>query len=194
MRETFEPGGRRSLLGFRSVSGLGRIGRFLLLMALAGLVGIVAYCLQFSWLRGLSIFGFAVLVAAASLVVGSLFGFIFAIPRRLQSTQPAEDTGPVLERDTNLIQISDWLTKILVGAGLTQVGNVGKAASGLGEALRPGLGDTPASAPLGVAIALAFVVIGFILGYMETRLLLDVAIKQPEIETLGSTAIKPEQE
>src|SRR5205085_11890184 len=36
----------------------------------------------------------------------------------------AVETGPLQSVNTNLEQISDWLTKILVGVGLTQFGSL----------------------------------------------------------------------
>lgn len=84
------------------------------------------------------------LVAGAGLTVGSLIGFLFGIPRSLQGEHPEQ---PIREKDnteskngaggndqqgrrrpyganTNLETISDWLTKILVGVGLTQITKV----------------------------------------------------------------------
>jgi hypothetical protein len=82
------------------------------------------------------------LVAGAGLILGGLIGFLFGIPRSLQSEHPqqpakskdgADGKDDAARKDpqgrepdryganTNLEQISDWLTKILVGVGLTQL-------------------------------------------------------------------------
>jgi hypothetical protein len=82
----------------------------------------------------------ALLLSAAALVVGVFLGFLFGIPRSLQTenssgTHPKEGAGtgaesnqetpkPQYKANTNLEQISDWLTKILVGVGLTQFNNI----------------------------------------------------------------------
>ncbi|NCC33972.1 MAG: hypothetical protein EOM24_18450, partial [Chloroflexia bacterium] len=74
----------------------------------------------------------AILWSFASLLAGLLFGFLFGIPRVLQGNQPSEPPTPAppaenapeseqktqtlyrLQVNTNLEQISDWLTKIIV--------------------------------------------------------------------------------
>src|SRR4051812_22645802 len=83
-------------------------------------------------------------VALAAATAGAVAGFIFGIPRSLQGDAPAADgvmRGAVATpRDnTNLEQISDWLTKILVGVGLTQIGHLGAALAGVSERVAQGL-------------------------------------------------------
>src|SRR6185503_13654313 len=59
------------------------------------------------------------LVALAPAAVGALLGFVFGIPKTLQSNAPpAADGKAAYQVNTNLEQISDWLTKMLVGVGL----------------------------------------------------------------------------
>ena len=90
------------------------------------------------WSTFFSIIAWGVAFAGASLMVGALIGFLFGIPRKLQDEQGvASDIGSQEEFDsrvvsalyggnTNLEQISDWLTKILVGVGLTQISSLGE--------------------------------------------------------------------
>lgn len=52
-------------------------------------------------------------IAGASLMFGGLFGFLFSIPRA-----GTDDQSAAYRDNSNLVDISDWLTKILVGAGL----------------------------------------------------------------------------
>jgi len=72
--------------------------------------------------------------ALACYAIGSLLGFLFGIPRVLQgrvanSDSPSSSGGPgsrpgatyQLLINTNLDDISDWLTKIVVGVGLVQL-------------------------------------------------------------------------
>src|ERR1700743_738960 len=60
------------------------------------------------------------LVAGASWGVGSVLGFLFGVPRLRTSTgaQPPVGDRSQFTPNTNLEQISDWLTKIIVGATL----------------------------------------------------------------------------
>ena len=103
--------------------------------ALLLLLGVALLGLQFGRAAaGPILWGFA------CFTIGSMVGFLFGIPRILQREQPQGGTDPAttatrtppsesegqhgaysLRINTNLEQISDWLTKILVGAGLIQL-------------------------------------------------------------------------
>jgi hypothetical protein len=75
---------------------------------------------------GLTAFGAAVMMAAASTLAGGLLGFLFGIPRALSSDAESgsnEATSRLIP-NTNLEQVSDWLTKIIVGATLVQLGSL----------------------------------------------------------------------
>ena len=93
-----------------------------------------------------SLFGTLWTVAAAAYLVGVVIGFLFGIPRAVKSIDLLTEEGnaPVgnspsaqlddlrtiksrhdrLETNTNLQDISDWLTKMIVGIGLTQLHKV----------------------------------------------------------------------
>jgi hypothetical protein len=77
-----------------------------------------------------AILGLSMLVSLASALVGGFLGFLFGIPKSLQKGNEmvlatATNGNPTKERpysnNTNLEQISDWLTKIIVGVSLTQI-------------------------------------------------------------------------
>ena len=110
----------------------------------------------------------SVAIAGASVTVGALLGFIFGVPRLLQSDDLDKGQLRILS-NSNLEQISDWLTKILVGVGLVQIQNVPSALAQLGAILEPGLGSASSSAAFGVSTTLYCFVIGFVLMYMWTR-------------------------
>ncbi|MGH2636073.1 MAG: hypothetical protein ACRDHU_08015 [Actinomycetota bacterium] len=144
-----------------------------------GLVAAAVYASQADppW----AVFASALMIAAASLAAGGLLGFLFGIPRTLSSdaTPPAgatpEASASALGRiraNTNLEQISDWLTKIIVGVSLTQLGTIRSGAVRLFDALAPGLGGGEAAAAFAGAIVVYFAVVGFLLGWLLTRLLL----------------------
>jgi hypothetical protein len=142
------------------------------------------------------ILGSGLLIACASFGLGSLLGFIFAIPRALQSQRltdqgnldaKTELTGPskrVLEYqvNTNLEQISDWLTKILVGVGLVELGKVPDYAKRLGNYYASCLGNAACSPSVAVTIVVVFLVNGFLAGYLITRLYVTGALKRAETE------------
>src|ERR1700677_651140 len=72
----------------------------------AGFVALILY----TWFYKMSWAG--CLWALACTAAGSLIGIVFGVPRS------ANDSDAV---NTNMEQISDWLTKLLVGAGLVEL-------------------------------------------------------------------------
>ena len=128
----------------------------------------------------LAVFGMLVMVAAAATAVGSLLGFLFGIPRSLQDQRGAPNSEPVIGGDrqrsyaanTNLEQISDWLTKILVGVGLIQLGRAPGPLGRLVDTLAEGLGGQAGDRLMVGAVLVFFPIFGFLAAYLLTRLLL----------------------
>lgn len=92
-------------------------------------------------------FAIGLLIAGASLAAGLLIGFLFGIPRTLQKeSQPSDAVkaeGPETGTygvNTNLEQISDWLTKIIVGVGLVQLTVIPGKLRGLADYLATAFG------------------------------------------------------
>jgi hypothetical protein len=82
-----------------------------------------------------------------------------------------------LTPSTNLAEISDWLTKLLLGAGLVELTRLGHPLSSLVDAVARGLQGVPAgSAVSGTPVIVAasilvmYVVLGFLDGYVITTL------------------------
>lgn len=71
--------------------------------------------------------------------------------------------------NTNLEQISDWLTKILVGVGLTHLARIQEGFTVVGAALARGFG-TGVGELFGLALVVYFVICGFLYGYLWARL------------------------
>jgi FtsH-binding integral membrane protein len=88
--------------------------------------------------------------------------------------------------NTNLEQISDWLTKIIVGVSLTQVGTIRAEFLKLAEFLAPALAAGVDGDGAAVAKAVAAIIIvygltgGFLAGYLLTRLFLTGALSRVE--------------
>jgi hypothetical protein len=129
--------------------------------------------------------------SVACLACGFVVGFLFGVPRVL------EDEGKLgsssIGRDdvrsrshqrravnTNLTQISDWLTKIIVGVGLVELKQIPDHLARAGEYIGGGL-MRQASATSGAAasasqyasfsagIVVYFSALGFLAGYLLTR-------------------------
>jgi hypothetical protein len=69
-----------------------------------------------------------------------------------------------------LEQISDWLTKILVGVGLTQLSGLRSGAQEVVAWLTPGLGNAAGAPMLAFGLTAYGLVAGFLVGYLWTRL------------------------
>lgn len=130
----------------------------------------------------------AVIACAAPSAIGGLLGFLFGIPRTLTGDQvPAPDAKPGSRRtrtNTNLEQISDWLTKIFIGVGLSQLGSIPEHVRSVAEFVGQAMGNTEGVFAVVGAMLVYFAVAGFLAGYLITRLVLarvfDEAERPPE--------------
>ncbi|MGD0548544.1 MAG: hypothetical protein ABR991_12045, partial [Terracidiphilus sp.] len=184
--------------------------KFLVEMKIVAAIGcllIFLYSLCF-WASGqlLRILGVGMLVAGAALLSGFLLGFVFAIPRVGDkkwgtATVEPEDTqtpdsgaqhGSVL-RNGNLVEISDWLTKIILGVGLVELHSIPGELGRISSDLAPGLQPSPCAEPLiggqaaGLAILIFYFTLGFLLGYVWTGIFfqgdLERKLKDAEQQT-----------
>ncbi|MFE9579858.1 hypothetical protein ACFYO1_25955 [Nocardia sp. NPDC006044] len=131
----------------------------------------------------LQVIGSALGYALASLLAGGLLGFLFGIPRALTFSRDGDNIttaesgrAPRFAGNTNLEQISDWLTKIIVGATLTQLGTIADGGQHLFTAVAPSLGGMDGSASFGGALIVFSAIAGFIGGWLFTRLYLGRAL------------------
>lgn len=140
----------------------------------------------------------AALWSAALAAIGTCFGFLFGIPKVLQSqgarpaappaaadpnVQPPADNPdkspplPYQQRvNTNLEEISDWITKIIVGLGLVSLRTIPARIHTLSLHIAASFAQ-PYEDGAGVATALVvfFVPTGFLFGYLLTRLFIQGA-------------------
>lgn len=136
----------------------------------------------------------SLLWALACFAVGGLTGFLFGIPRVVQREGTLTDFEATLsEREakegsraedyrqrvnTNLEQISDWLTKIIVGIGLVELKNVPRYLESVADFMASESAHVwPAFAG---AVIVYFSVIGFLSGYLLTRLFLQGAFSRAD--------------
>lgn len=154
---------------------------FLAILIGIGLLVTVVYRLPqpdfWSFLASISI---PAVTGGASLMVGGGLGFLFGIPRTLQSDIVDNNRETTYRANTNLEQISDWLTKILVGVGLTQLSSLPDGLSRLTAFIAQGMDDQTAHQPFALGILLYFGACGFLYGYLWTRLYLAGAMRDAE--------------
>ena len=133
---------------------------------------------------GWLIFGICVLIAAGALAAGLLLGFLFGIPKAAQEPQQqsapplnqanAAQTKARLKANTNLVEISDWLTKMIVGVGLFQLSKL----PGKLKLVADYFATTDTPSPLVLAILGYFGIFGFLLGYLWARIYLTKEFEQ----------------
>jgi len=159
--------------------------------------------------------GLAILWALACVATGTLVGFLFGIPRVVQNNAPSQNPGSTApdktvtsseakgvessyQVNTNLEQVSDWLTKIIVGLGLVELRRIDDYLVRAATFIGPGIGDSNSQALAG-GIIIYFSVLGFLGGYIMTRLFLagafaraDRGINQREEELVKDAMLSVE--
>ena len=101
---------------------------------------------------------------------GGFTGFLFGIPRTITAPGPNPSTGVTqFQGNTNLEQVSDWLTKIIVGVGLVQIGRIIPALSKFTESMKAPLGGQASSGAFGLGLAIANALMGFFFFYLWAR-------------------------
>jgi F0F1-type ATP synthase membrane subunit b/b' len=135
-------------------------------------------------------FGFGLLISGACLSAGGFLGFIFGIPSLAQTS-----TNKIKYND-NLVQISDWLTKIIVGVGLTQLTKIPAKVIALGEFLQDNFSGGTWGRNVGLAIVFYFLLLGFLSIYFWTRTDYTRIIKfmDDDLETKLKRAEKEKEE
>jgi hypothetical protein len=171
-----------------------------------GAVGVVLFAIRAVVPVGgtevlLRVLGAGVLIACGALLSGALLGFLFGIPRaptgpeplfarvapqQAATTVPAAPQGdrplsrPALQVNTNLEQISDWLTKIIVGLGLIHLSQIDDGLRYLAAYFATAFGPIEGREAFTLSLLVSFSVSGFLLGYLLTRLFLTMAFTRVE--------------
>jgi hypothetical protein len=157
-----------------------------LLMIVIGAAALFATLLlgMYTWQeKAVKVFAVGTLLALAATAVASVVGFLFGLPRYSESTGPNGSSISAKARaaglyvpSNNLEQVSDWLTKLLLGAGLVQLGHMGRwlggFTDGLARAFVSGNAELiPPTAKVLAASLLAFYsALGFLSGYIVTSI------------------------
>jgi hypothetical protein len=119
---------------------------------------------------------------------------LFGVPRSVQPGDAAASGSPNgahYSANTNLEQISDWLTKIIVGATLVQLGPIVNGAGNLFSAMGPALGGNGDSPAFAGGLVVYFGVAGFILGWLMTRLYLARAFSAADVVNVAAKIAVP---
>lgn len=207
--------GLKSLWNKSSTSDATELINFMSVLAFAvvWLIALLTFSTTFSenhsyWIT----FSKILVVSSAAYFTGGLTGFIFGIPKTLQNpdrtnnnaaNQPQSGIQGLFITNTSLEQISDWLTKIIVGVGLVSLKSIPDYLGNLQKSLQiifPGK-DISVS---GYALALMIFssIVGFMTLYIYTRVnlaaqfikeavdnsrLTDIVSKAPDITPEAKT-------
>jgi hypothetical protein len=135
-----------------------------------------------------------VLFAAAG-GVGAILGFLFGLPRERLSDQLSVPTLNVTAApgqastslasahylaSSNLNKVSDWLTTIVIGLGLVNLGNALPALRLLAAALQAPLGGGPYTGALGIATMIVALIGGFLVLYLFTTIRVRQLLEETE--------------
>ncbi len=166
---------------------------YLLLAFAIGIIAVMIVAVGIErWQRGIvaKSLGTGILFAGGVFAVGALFGFLFGFPaaapgtsapqaggptpseaQRRQTVQAASGTVALPPTNTNLHEISDWLTKIIVGAGLVELTKLPAEVKKLAEFMAYYTDPDAKPAPLAVALAILayFSACGVLFGYVWTE-------------------------
>ena len=139
-----------------------------------------------------SVFGTALIIASAAYFTGGIVGFLFGVPRTVQGSAPFK-RGTQYRANTNLEQVSDWLTKIIVGIGLVQVGHIVPALSKLADSMKAPLGGQASSAAFGLGLTISYALLGFFYFYFWSRSLFKRELGIDDTPRQQNDAEEPDQ-
>jgi hypothetical protein len=126
----------------------------------------------------------------ACLICGAAVGFLFAIPKTSQGSKTSKSDNDTpdyqLHVNTNLTEISDWLTKIIVGLGLVKLTKLPPYLTSMASSFAAGIKDNDKDVAMGFAYGTIcfFSILGFLFGYLFTRLFLSKALSIADQDSL----------
>jgi hypothetical protein len=143
------------------------------LFPIAGIVILYFYCdgaTQAFWA--------STMVGVGIMIVGGLLGLLFAIPR---AQDPDKLDGLPQRRrpfivNTNFEQISDWLTKIIVGVTLVQLDEIVTKLGHVIDDIAGIFGNQTGATLVAAGIVSYFSAVGFLIGYVATRSLITMLL------------------
>lgn len=150
----------------------------------------------------ISVFGAGFMVSGASFFLGGFLGFLFGIPKTIKRTTqnggfspPSKAKPDSYTANTNLEDISDWLTKIIIGVGLVELTQIPQFFTLYAGMIAPALGGIPSSGAFGISILVFYSLIGFLFIYLTTRGYMENELenmKRKELNAVKMDTLKEE--
>ncbi len=160
------------------------------------LLGLLFVGIRVGWLDTVAT---PILWAFACLASGGAIGFLFGIPKILQNdivanvtpdasasstmTSPAQGFPYRQRVNTNLEEISDWLTKIIVGLGLVNLAEIPYQLNEIARLLANELTPKGQQA-FALALIIYFSIMGLLFSYLFTRLFLQRAFARADLSVM----------
>ncbi|WP_193317024.1 response regulator [Janthinobacterium sp. FT14W] len=181
----------------------------LLFILLAGLLAVLAGALLPPYYHAVPALLWSLGFCVSGMLLGFLFGIPRTLPSGTVNMAPPDErtsakgrstdeppaagtdaaasntlflgTPTPMEINSNLVEVSDWLTKIIVGVGLIELKSLPGSARAMAAFIAPSLAtDTPTAMAVVGGIMLFFSVHGFLIGYLLTRIYLSIMIKRAD--------------
>lgn len=140
---------------------------------LTGIVGTVGYTLSLQK-AGVKILFLFILISSASYISGFFLGFLFGIPKRNTDKESAYNLS------TNLVDISDWLTKIIIGLGLIEIKKIPVYLMSIGSYIQQATHQEDSVKIFSGCAIVYFSIFGLYYGYNYMRLFLSGQFKEAD--------------
>jgi len=157
---------------------------FIFALVMLGLLGIVMYAYHVSYQENNIYMTMITLffIAGAIFTSSSLVGFLFGIPRTAAIDSTERSKSGYIAND-NLLQVSDWITKILLGLGLTQIHQIPSMLTKVAVFIN--LSSKVGNQAFIILVILYFASLGFLFGYLWTRLYFTRMLRDSDIDVNG---------
>ena len=154
----------------------------------AGILGVMGYSLTIAGIGSRLLF-VGLLLSLAGLVVGFFTGTLFGMPKR----NDVANSDYTL--NNSLVEISEWLTKIIVGLGLVNLKQIPGYLLSLGQFVSEASGSRGQSLDVfAMSVAVYFSVFGLYVGYNYMRLVLSQKYKLADDNILRRELEKTKEE
>lgn len=154
---------------------------------LIGGIGLVGFPLQIAGV-GLNLMFISLMISCASFMSGFFVGILFGIPKRNNGGNGDYTLN------NSLVEIADWLTKIIVGLGLVNIKQIPTMLLGIGKYVQAETNLTGTSISVfTMSIIVFYSVFGLYIGYNYMRLVLSGKYKDAD-DNLIEQLVQAKQE
>ncbi|MGC4039940.1 MAG: hypothetical protein QM710_03865 [Flavobacterium sp.] len=134
-----------------------------------GLIGLIGYPISIS---GKLLIFIGILLASATFMSSFFIGTLFGMPKR------NDELNSSYSVNNSLVEISDWLTKIIVGLGLVNLKQIPVYLMAIGKYISDACGNIDGSISVfSITVVLYFAALGIYIGYNYMRLVLSQKYK-----------------